>query len=294
MKLEVDSFYRYENKPAMAIQTSMFDEDQGNMNLQIIFVKELEPFYNESFLGAKWSINQEQRSTYEYSEQTGIYDKLVSEEEVEVIPHNQLSIGLMGDNSKWYLIDNWYHGEFQKINNYHQFDMNHYFLKMGNEEEVAIIFDRPYANQNPNILNAVTSTFVMENNTRYRVETKARLQKNDGSELHMEEAELSGTWEVSFKAEVQNGNTVDPSVSEAPQLGDLLIFNSDGSANLGSGNESWYMLDGNNFVIVNDAQEKIVVHINTYNVQNKLIEIMSITNDSEDDYKLVLQLKKKN
>lgn len=291
--VELDSFFRYNLKPAMALSTTLTDSDQGNRELNIIMIKEEDPFLNELFPGFKWSVMEEQVFMYEYSEENEIYNKLIEQGPKSIIPYNHKCINLIGGFNEHFIIDNWDEGTVEPIEHWMQMNMNHYRLKFEGEEDVLLVFDRPKENQEEGILNFISTTFIEDNGKTIRVENHGILKKNDGSEATISSPDLIGSWIITSKTETLDGIDVDPTNSETPSVDDNLTFNEDGTADLGTGNESWYLLDPSNLIITSDDGFENLVLVMDHDKDSGKLLIRTITNEN-GEYELIYEMEKLN
>lgn len=155
---------------------------------------------------------------------------------------------------------------------------------------VFALFDPEFESSDPNVYSLTTATFIEENGEQFRVETKNKIRLSDDSEATIERDSIVGSWEIVNKKETINGNEVNPGDSDTPPVGAIFTFNADGSADLGGDpGQTWFQLDDCNFIII-PAGDEILIHINSYNGSTNEMEIMSITHESEDDYKLIYNL----
>lgn len=295
LTLTIDSFYRFNGEVHLAMHTVMTDDDIGEIlyEADLIQISKDDPLYefNTDLDNKKWNIIEEESNIYAYSDQTLEYSELVENIPNQIIPNNLLTVDLRGNPENRLIIDNWNEGSYEEIFNYYR-DRIFYRLKLGEYDSIQLVyalFDPEYANSDPNVYSLITATFIEENGERLRIETKNKMRISDGSEATIDRDTIVGSWEIVNKNETIDGNNVDPGNSETPKVGEVLTFNTDGSADLGGSSETWLMLDDCNFVIVTGGDE-ILVHVNSYDELTNELEIMSITNENEDDYKLVYQL----
>ncbi|QNL23002.1 hypothetical protein HZR84_13975 [Hyphobacterium sp. CCMP332] len=286
----VDSFYRIDNIPVLAARTSMLDDDIGLVNYNLVLQLD-QRFYLGGyppvsvmgiFMDHKWSIIEQESWKYEFSDQSLQYNKIVENWSKEVIPYNHFTI-----EPPSYIIDNWKEGNFDVMNNYTGNKLTMNFIN-NDGDRVFLLFKAMMDIHNELFL--WSTTFVDDGNETYRYETRSKLIKSDGSEAFIERDSLVGSWEITAKTETINGIAVDPGNSESPSVGDVLTLNDDGSANLGGAGEMWFVLDECNFVLLPDGGDTILVHLNSYDKANSEIEILTITNEVEDDYKLIFEM----
>lgn len=290
--MTVDSFYRQDGKVYASAHATIMDDDVGQILYEIVleYVDYDDPknnFDGSFFFNNRISVIEEETNVYAYSEQTGVYSELVKNSPKVTIPYNLMTI----DWRTEYIIDNWSDGAYEELGGSYGSDI---FVKLSilkTEEPVFILFDPEYENSNPDIYSIVSSTYYEDNDGRFRVETMNKIQVSNGTEATIGKDSLVGSWEIISKKETIDGNDVNPGNSETPVVGDVLSFNADGSADLGDGSESWFMLDDCNFVIL-PGNGEVLIHLNSYDENTGEMEIMSITHETEDNYKLTFGLLK--
>ena len=291
----VDSFYRMNGIPVMSARTSILDADFGQVNYNLIlqfdprFVEGAYPPYSllTTFYDNKWSIIEEEIWKYEFSDQSLQFNKIVDNWPKQTIPYNHFTI----EYANGYIIDNWKEGEYDVMNNARGVIHNMSFTNIDGDEVYLLFEIKQFTSPDDDLL-IWSTTFVDEGNDSYRYESRTRLKKSDGSEAVIERDSLVGSWEITSKTETIDGITVDPGNSQSPKVGDMLSFNADGSANLGGTGENWFVLDDCNFVLLPEGGDTVLVHLNSYDAQSSTIEILSISHEAEDNYKLVFEMLK--
>ena len=282
-------------------EVDMVDPDKGTIHIEVQLKKLGPEYFGQGefpmpslldFNGSKWSMSEETTTLFDYSEATGEYSSILSTETVSGIPYNFNTFLAEPGIESSIFINNWGSGTYERYYRLMQIHAQSiYWIDVEEDgNEIMLLITN---NEDGNNIEVTSAGFYEIEGERFKFEAVTQFLRSDGSEPTITSEQFTGQWKVIAKTEIKDGVDVDPADSYTPPLGSMMVFNADGSAELGDPTPgSWYALDECNIIVVSPEGDETLVHVIGFDSTTGALNTFSRWTEDEFHYEMTLSLEK--